>query len=125
MPHSPEKPPQPPAPASGRHPAPSPGGSPHRAATPEASPNPQPNHTPGHTTPEATPNRAATPKPPSSPPPGIGLIGVGAILASMVLSGFLLGYWTDAWLDTRPLFMLLFAGLGLIGGILKVHKLLT
>jgi len=41
------------------------------------------------------------------------------------LSGLLLGYWTDAWLDTRPLFMLLFAGLGLIGGLMKVHRLLV
>lgn len=105
---SPEKPPQSSAPRPGQQrPAPAPGGPPRRAA-------------PGHaTTPEPPPN------PPSAPPPGIGLIGVGAILASMVLSGFLLGYWTDAWLDTRPLFMLIFAGLGLIGGILKVHKLLT
>lgn len=71
------------------------------------------------------PPQPPAPPPGRHPPPGIGLIGVGAILASMVLSGFLLGYWTDAWLDTRPLFMLLFAGLGLIGGILKVHKLLT
>lgn len=70
------------------------------------------------------PPQPPAPPPRRHPPPGIGLIGVGAILASMVLSGFLLGYWTDAWLDTRPLFMLLFAGLGLIGGILKVHKLL-
>ena len=68
---------------------------------------------------------APTPATPSEPARGLGLIGVGTILASMVLSGFLLGYWADVWLDTRPLFMLLFAGLGFVGGILKVHKLLA
>jgi len=56
---------------------------------------------------------------------GLALIGTGTMLASMVLSGFLLGYWTDVWLDTHPAFMLVFGGLGLVGGILKVHKLLT
>jgi len=43
----------------------------------------------------------------------------------MGLSVVLLGYRTDAWLDTSPLFMLLFAGLGLIGGLMKVHRLLV
>ena len=52
------------------------------------------------------------------------LIGVGTILASMVLSGFLLGYWVDNWLDTNPIFMLLFAGLGFVGGAIRVYKLL-
>jgi len=43
----------------------------------------------------------------------------------MVLAGFLLGYVLDVWLDTRPVFMVLLCGLGFIGGILKVYKLLT
>ena len=60
-----------------------------------------------------------------APKPGLLLIGVGTMFAAMVLSGFLLGYWTDVWLDTNPLFMLLFGGLGLVGGILRVHRLLT
>ncbi len=63
--------------------------------------------------------------PDSSKPSGLALIGTGTILASMVLSGFLLGYWMDVWLDTKPAFMLVFGGLGLVGGILKVHRLLT
>ena len=53
------------------------------------------------------------------------LLGVGTILSSMVLSGFLLGYWVDAWLDTRPVFMLLFAGLGFVGAAIRVCKLLA
>lgn len=53
------------------------------------------------------------------------LIGVGTHLAAMVIAGFLLGYGADAWLDTRPVFMLLLGGLGLVGGILKAHRLLS
>ena len=56
---------------------------------------------------------------------GLLLMGVGTILTSMVLAGFLLGYVLDVWLDTRPAFMVLLCGLGFIGGILKVYKLLT
>lgn len=69
--------------------------------------------------------KASDPAASAKPARGLGLIGVGTILASMVLSGFILGYWADVWLDTGPLFMLLFAGLGFVGGILKIHKLLT
>jgi len=47
------------------------------------------------------------------------------MLTSMIASGFLLGYLTDRWLDSQPLFMLLFGGLGLVGGFLKVYKLLS
>ena len=57
--------------------------------------------------------------------PRIILIGVGTILTSMVLSGFLLGYWVDAWLDTQPILMLLFAGLGFIGAAIRICKLLS
>ena len=73
---------------------------------------------------EARP-KATVPAAHARPARGLGLIGVGTILASMVLSGFILGYWADVWLATGPLFMLLFAGLGFVGGILKIHKLLT
>ena len=57
--------------------------------------------------------------------PRLILLGVGTILSSMVLSGFLLGYWVDGWLDTKPVFMLLFAGLGFVGGAIRVCKLLV
>lgn len=56
---------------------------------------------------------------------GLLLIGVGSMLTSMVVAGFLLGYLVDSWADTRPLFMLLFGALGLVGGFLKVFKLLV
>lgn len=56
---------------------------------------------------------------------GLVMVGVGTILTSMIAAGFLLGYATDSWLDTRPIFMLVFAGLGAVGGFLKVYKLLS
>jgi len=56
---------------------------------------------------------------------GLVLIGVGTILSSMIVAGFLLGYGVDRWLDSQPIFMILFGGLGLGGGILKVYKLLS
>jgi ATP synthase protein I len=57
--------------------------------------------------------------------PGLLLISVGSILSSMVVAGFVLGYATDVWLDTKPIFLLLFGFLGIIGGTLKAFKLLT
>ena len=53
------------------------------------------------------------------------LLGVGTWFSAMVLSGLFLGYWVDVWLDSRPVFMLLFALLGFVGGTLRVHKLLV
>jgi len=53
------------------------------------------------------------------------LIGVGTMLTSMVVSGFLLGYLVDWWLGTMPWFLLGLGILGFVGGILKVYKLLT
>ena len=56
---------------------------------------------------------------------GLVLVGVGSMLTSMIAAGFLLGYGLDSWLDSRPAFMVLFGGLGLVGGFLKVYKLLS
>lgn len=53
------------------------------------------------------------------------LMGAGSILTSMIASGLLLGYLADYWLDSRPLFMLVCAGLGAVGGFLKVYRLLS
>ena len=71
--------------------------------------------------------RKLRPKPMSKPEkrPGLLLIGVGSMLASTVISGFVLGYFTDVWLETSPLFMLAFGCLGFVGGIIRVYKLLT
>ena len=52
------------------------------------------------------------------------LVGVGSMLTSIVVSGFLLGYAVDVWIDTKPVFMLLLGGLGFVGGFLKIYKLL-
>jgi ATP synthase protein I len=56
---------------------------------------------------------------------GLLLIGAGTMMTSMIVAGFLLGYGVDWWLDSQPIFMILFGGLGLVGGILKVYKLLS
>jgi len=56
---------------------------------------------------------------------GLALIGVGTILTSTIIAGFLLGYGVDKWLDSLPVFMLLFGALGVVGGFLKVYKLLS
>jgi len=57
--------------------------------------------------------------------PGLLLVSVGTMLSSTVVAGFLLGYWVDGWLETPPIFMITFGGMGLVGGFLKVYKLLT
>ena len=53
------------------------------------------------------------------------LIGVGTILSSMVIAGFILGLLVDMWLETEPMFLLSFGFIGLLGGMIKVYKLLT
>lgn len=53
------------------------------------------------------------------------LIGAGSMFTSMVIAGFLVGYVLDELFDTKPLFLLGCAVLGFIGGIQKVHKLLS
>jgi ATP synthase protein I len=57
--------------------------------------------------------------------PGLLLISVGTMLSSTVVAGFVLGYWADGWFDSEPFLMILFGGMGLVGGFLKVFKLLT
>lgn len=52
------------------------------------------------------------------------LIGVGTQLTAMVVTGFFLGYGVDTWLETKPIFMMLFGCMGFVGGILKAYKLL-
>ncbi|MEW5838715.1 MAG: AtpZ/AtpI family protein [Pseudomonadota bacterium] len=52
------------------------------------------------------------------------MVSAGNVFASMVIAGLLLGYLVDGWLDVRPMFMLGFGVLGLIGGFMRVHKLL-
>jgi F0F1-type ATP synthase assembly protein I len=59
-----------------------------------------------------------------NPLAGLLSVSAGNVFASMVISGLLLGYLVDSWFDTRPVFMLIFGALGLIGGIKRVHQLL-
>ena len=56
---------------------------------------------------------------------GLVLVGAGTMLTSMVVAGFLLGYAVDTWLQSRPVFMLICGGLGVIGGFMKVSRLLS
>ena len=46
-------------------------------------------------------------------------------MTSMIAAGFILGYFTDSWLNTQPIFLIVFGALGVIGGFLKVYKLLS
>lgn len=59
-----------------------------------------------------------------NPLAGLLSVSAGNVFASMVISGLLLGYFVDTWLDTRPVFMLIFGALGLIGGFKRVHQLI-
>ncbi len=53
------------------------------------------------------------------------LIGSGTILSSMTISGFLLGYVSDYFFNTTPLFLFIFAIIGFIGGMIRVKKMLV
>lgn len=53
------------------------------------------------------------------------LIGSGTILSSMSISGFLIGYASDYFFNTTPLFLLLFGAIGFIGGIIRVKEMLV
>jgi len=57
--------------------------------------------------------------------PGLLHIGAGNIFSSMIISGLIIGYFVDQWLQVTPLFMMLFAVLGFIGGMKKIHALLS
>lgn len=51
-------------------------------------------------------------------------VGVGTMVSSMSISGLVLGYFTDLYVGTIPVFMILFGFLGVLGGIMKAHKML-
>ena len=56
--------------------------------------------------------------------PGLLHIGAGNIFSSMIISALILGYFVDQWLGVTPLFMMLFAVLGFVGGMKKIHAIL-
>lgn len=64
-------------------------------------------------------NKAAQP----SPAVNYLLLSAGSIFTSMLIAGFLVGYAIDQIFETTPIFMLLCAVLGFIGGMQKVHRL--
>ncbi|WEJ62622.1 AtpZ/AtpI family protein [Thiomicrorhabdus lithotrophica] len=51
------------------------------------------------------------------------LMGAGSMFTSMLIAGFIVGYFLDQIFDTTPIFFLSCAVLGFIGGIQQVHKL--
>ncbi len=52
------------------------------------------------------------------------LIGAGSIFTSMVVAGFLVGYWIDSFFDTQPLGLMVCGIMGFIGGGRKVYDIL-
>ncbi len=59
-------------------------------------------------------------------PPSLGplLIGVGSIMTSMSVVGFVLGYAVDRWLDSQPIGLLILGFMGILGGLMKAYRLL-
>ncbi|MFN7094533.1 MAG: AtpZ/AtpI family protein [Burkholderiales bacterium] len=43
-------------------------------------------------------------------------------IVSGVIVGLGLGYFTDLWLHTRPIFMVIFVLLGFVGGLLNCYR---
>lgn len=58
------------------------------------------------------------------PPLQLLQVGVGTMVSSMSIAGFILGYVTDLFLNTIPLFLIIFGFLGVLGGIMKAHQML-
>ena len=52
-------------------------------------------------------------------------VGVGTMVSSMSIAGFILGYVTDRFFETLPLFLVIFGFLGVLGGIMKAHEMLS
>lgn len=50
--------------------------------------------------------------------------GVGTIMSSTAIAGFILGFGADQLFDTTPIFLLSFGLLGVVGGTMKAHKFL-
>lgn len=65
-------------------------------------------------------NNISAPKKPNKFKTNLLMAGAGNMLASMAISGFILGYLTDYILGTIPLFLIGFGILGAVGGVLKV-----
>jgi ATP synthase protein I len=57
--------------------------------------------------------------------PNLLLLSAGSMFTSMIVAGFLVGYWIDTWFETQPLGLLVCGVLGFIGGGRKVYDLLV
>lgn len=51
------------------------------------------------------------------------LLSAGSIFTSMLIAGFLVGWFLDQLFGTTPIMLLACAVLGFIGGLQKVHRL--
>jgi len=56
--------------------------------------------------------------------PNLLLISAGSMFTSMVVAGFLVGYWMDTWFDTQPIGLMVCGVMGFIGGGRKVYDIL-
>lgn len=56
--------------------------------------------------------------------PNLLLISAGSMFTSMVVAGFLVGYWLDSLFDTQPFGLLVCGVMGFIGGGRKVYDIL-
>jgi F0F1-type ATP synthase assembly protein I len=45
------------------------------------------------------------------------LLGIGAVVAGVLVAGLAVGWWVDGLLDTSPIFVLVGIALGIAGGI--------
>jgi ATP synthase protein I len=57
--------------------------------------------------------------------PNLLLLSAGSMFTSMIVAGFLVGYWIDSWFETQPIGLLMCGVLGFIGGGRKVYDLLV
>lgn len=56
--------------------------------------------------------------------PNLLLISAGSMFTSMVVAGFLVGYWLDSLFDSQPFGLLICGVMGFIGGARKVYDIL-
>lgn len=73
---------------------------------------------------DSTPVSAETSSKKHKPALNFLLLSAGSMFTSMIIAGFLVGYFIDLFLETTPIFLLSCGVLGFIGGMMKVHKLL-
>ncbi len=53
------------------------------------------------------------------------LFRLGTDFIASIVTGFLIGYWIDKWLQTTPFFLILFIILGFLAGCRTIFKAMT